>query len=100
MTSAKPVDPAQEKPSFWTTLPGILAGLAAVIGAITALLVALGKAPDKSATATPAASAPAPLASAPQPNPVSASPPQEATADNGSTAVNVSGGGNQVSVGK
>ena len=27
-----------EKPSFWMTIPGILTGIAAVIGAITALL--------------------------------------------------------------
>ena len=31
-----------DKPSFWTTLPGILTGIAAVIGAITALLAATG----------------------------------------------------------
>jgi hypothetical protein len=36
------VDSNAHKPSFWTTLPGILTGIAAVIGAITGLLAAMG----------------------------------------------------------
>jgi hypothetical protein len=38
-----------EKPSFWHTLPGMLTGIAAVISAITALLIAVvGNAPINS----------------------------------------------------
>jgi hypothetical protein len=34
-------DGSKSKPSFWTTLPGILTGLAAVLGALTALITVL-----------------------------------------------------------
>jgi hypothetical protein len=34
---------AEDKPSWWTTLPGVLSGIAAIIVAITGLLVVLPK---------------------------------------------------------
>jgi hypothetical protein len=39
-TQPPPVAPRAETPSFWTTLPGILTGVAGIIGAIAALVVA------------------------------------------------------------
>jgi hypothetical protein len=54
-----------EKKSFWTTLPGILTGTAAVLTALGALLAALGSAgllsrPGTTPAAPPPASEPAP----------------------------------------
>jgi tetratricopeptide (TPR) repeat protein len=49
--------PSGNKPSFWTTLPGILTGIAAVIGAITGLLAATGHYPLQFNTSQPPTSA-------------------------------------------
>ena len=39
----KAAEPKKEKISFWLTAPGILTGIASVIGAVTGLIVALGQ---------------------------------------------------------
>lgn len=111
MAKIKPGAVAPERPRFWTTLPGILTGLAAAISAIAALVVALKKEAEKPAVGVPSASATesitepnsasataAPITSAP--GRASVAPSQTATTENGGNAVNISGDGNQVRVGK
>jgi len=111
MAKIKPAAVVPKRPGFWTTLPGILTGLAAAIGAITTLVVALKKEPEKPAVGVPSASptesvtatnsasaAKSPVA--PAPGLTSVAPSQTATVGNGGNAINVSGGGNQVRVGK
>jgi hypothetical protein len=93
MAETKPVAVVSEKSSFWATLPGILTGAAAVIGAITALVVALRKEPEKPAEIAHATAASMSI-------PASAPQLQTATAIKGGNAINVSGSGNQISVGK
>ncbi len=98
MAETKPVAVVSEKSSFWATLPGILTGAAAVIGAITALMVALRKEPEKPAEIAHATAASMSVATAPKP--ASAPQLQTATAAKGGNAINVSGSGNQVNLGK
>lgn len=39
--------------SFWTTLPGILTGIATIISAVTGLYIAIQKSPESTKTETP-----------------------------------------------
>jgi hypothetical protein len=69
----------ENKQSFWTTIPGILTGLAAVLTAGTGLFLALNHPHDAASqsdhSAPPVASSPAPSSAlAPATNPVSPAP--------------------------
>jgi len=61
----------QTSSGFWTTLPGVLTGLAGVIGAITALIVGLKEAGLIGQNTTPSSSPSPSVTSTPSPAPVS-----------------------------
>jgi len=81
---------AEGKPGFWSTLPGILTGAAALIASMTGLFAVFNRAP----TTPPPANAPAPAALAEPPAPAvhpATSPAPAARAEVRATVVDSDG---------
>lgn len=82
------------KPGFWSTLPGILTGLAALIASTTGLFAVFNRAPSAPAAQPASAPAPAPTALADAPAPAvhpTTSPPPPTHAEVRATVVDPDG---------